>query len=171
MFKKNRSSLVFTVYLNRKRLDLRYLLINESILVLWLNFTMFNEFKLSALKDKDSQKWFNSLVKIWEVSEETCYKYLDRIFIKTCDLESIKEMVNAKLASIIVDNVLNCQDVLAQYIFENINKELKIEDFWSHLEIRGFKYLDVNKNVKLLNIWNDYKDLQLKKYRLFQESL
>ena len=74
----------------------------------------FNEFKLSALKDSDSQKWFNMLVEIWNENEETCYNYLNRIHVKTCDLESIKEMVNAKLSSIMSDNTLNCQDVLAQ---------------------------------------------------------
>lgn len=113
------------------------------------------EFKEFCIQDKDSLKWFDELVEIWDVLEDKTYGFLKRIEVRTIDPKTLKDDVINHLDTLISGDSENCLDVLAQYMYKSIHKELDGMNLWNYLNSRGFSVLDWNRDLSLFTKINE----------------
>jgi len=107
----------------------------------WQEF--YREF-LNAEKSKISEqlKNFQELCRRWHnCLEIEAYEALKRIQVKTVDEDTLRTIVESRLAALVEGNPGTVTDILAQYALAKVHYELTTYDIWHHLQNREEPFL------------------------------
>jgi hypothetical protein len=114
--------------------------------VSWQEF--YEEFlKAGKAKDSTQLKNFQDLCASWSgSSQEEVYEALKRTYVETISEQTLRTTVESYLAPLVDGEAAIAVDVLAQYALDKIHHELTAHDIWQHLENRGFRRRQWNKD-------------------------
>ncbi|MBE9160078.1 ATP-binding protein [Nodosilinea sp. LEGE 06152] len=113
----------------------------------------FHEEFLRAGISKDSAQFknFQDLCTAWSgSSEEEAYEALKRTHVETISEQTLRTTVESYIAPLVEGETAAAIDTLAQYALDEIHRELKTHDIWQHLENRGFRRRQWNKDT---HVW------------------
>jgi hypothetical protein len=137
----------------------------------WQEF--YREF-LNAGKSNISEqlKNFQELCGRWNNCHEIeAYEALKRIKVKTVDEDTLRTIVESRLAALVEGNPATVTDVLAQYALDKVHHELTPHDIWHHLENRKepFRRREWGKDPHVLAAVDKVNDRYLS--RLHKEAI
>jgi ATP-dependent Clp protease ATP-binding subunit ClpA len=115
---------------------------------------------------------FQELCRCWNNCPEIeAYKALKRIKVKTVDEDTLRTIVESRLAALVEGESATVADVLAQYALDKVHYELTALDIWHHLENRDepFRRREWGKDPHVLAAVNKVNDRYLD--RLHKEAI
>jgi hypothetical protein len=79
---------------------------------------------------------FLSLCELWELTnaQQDAFEYLKRIEIRTVDENTLIEILVNAIEPLIEGEPSSIQDILAEFVLDNVNKSLDAHQIWQHLE-------------------------------------
>ncbi|UYG03002.1 hypothetical protein OCT51_17670 [Halomonas sp. LR3S48] len=84
------------------------------------------------------------------VHERIAYEHLKRICIRTLDEETLTEMVETKLRTLVRSDPATVRHTLCDMVLENIHATLYADGFWSYVEGLGHKRVDYASDASVL---------------------
>jgi len=137
----------------------------------WQEF--YREFLNSGKSNISEQlKNFQELCRRWNNCPEIeAYEALKRIKVKTVDEDTLRTIVESRLAALVEGNPATVTDVLAQYALDKVHHELTPHDIWHHLENRKepFRRREWGKDPHVLAAVDKVNDRYLS--RLHKEAI
>lgn len=82
--------------------------------------------------------------------EGIAYEHLRRIHIRTTDEDTLTEMVDTKLRTLVRTAAATVRSVLCAWAFESIHNQLYADDIWSHVVKLGHSRVDYSKDASVL---------------------
>lgn len=102
-------------------------------------------------------KNFQELCRCWNNCPELeAYQALKRIKVKAVDEDTLRTIVESRLAALVEGDSATVADVLAQYALDKVHYELTAHDIWHHLENRKEPFIrrEWGKSPHILNAVN-----------------
>ena len=110
-----------------------------------------SEYDKEFLTADDVRKHFNDLcVRLPNIQRTTIYEYLKRIRTETISDRLLFDMLEMHISTLVEDEPTNVIDVLAEMALERTHHELTAIDIWNHLEDRGFRRRQWDKDPHIL---------------------
>lgn len=113
----------------------------------------FNQEFLNAGQSKASEKLknFQQLCRDWNnCSDIEAYEALQRISVRTIDEETLLTIVESRLFALVDSEPETVADVLAQLALDKVHYELTAQNIWHHLENRGYRRRQWDKDSHIL---------------------
>jgi hypothetical protein len=98
------------------------------------------EFDQFFLKADIQSHAFNDLCRQWrDCPQQTAFEALIRVHVKTVDEDTLRAIVESRLAALVEGDSATVADILAQLALDAVHQELTAHDIWQHLESRSFR--------------------------------
>ena len=98
------------------------------------------EYREEFLKDQQNSANFSRLKQFWlSLTDEQVHERLQRVHVRTVDEISLRSLVEARLGPLVDGDPQTVADILAQFVLDNVHRELRPQNLWTHLEGRGHR--------------------------------